>query len=59
VRDPAFELFSFPVQLIRPNSLELIKFGIQDSEVEVMAEVTPRNNEESKIWAHKRVVEVS
>ncbi len=58
MRDPALELSHCPVELVGADSLELIELGPEDSKVKVMAKINPHKNEEGKIWANKRVVEV-
>ncbi len=58
MRDPALELSHCPVEFVGANSFELIEFGPEDSEVKVMAKINPCKDEEGKIRANERVVEV-
>lgn len=58
MRDPAFVLFRFPIEFIRANGLKFVELGPKDSEVEVVTEIAPRDNEECEIRADKWVIEV-
>ena len=58
VRDPAFILLRLPVELIRPNGLEFVEFGIDDAQIEIVTLVDPDEDEEGEVRSDKGVVEI-
>lgn len=58
MREGTLKLSYGPVELVGANSLEFVELGPEDSKVEVMTKIDPHENEQGKVWAYERVVEV-
>lgn len=58
VGNPALVLLRLPVELVRPNRLELVESGPEDAEVEIVAQVEPDEDEECEIRSHQGVIQV-
>ncbi len=58
LREKALELPGLPVELERANGAELGEGRVEDGEVDVVAEVDPDEDEEAKVGADDRGVEV-
>lgn len=58
MRELAFILFCFPIDFIRTDGFELVEFRVEDSEIEVMAQVNPGGDEKGKVGSYKGVIYV-
>lgn len=58
VRDPAFVLLCRPVELVRPDGLEFVEFGIDDAQIEVVTLVDPDEDEEGEVGSDKGMVKI-
>jgi hypothetical protein len=51
LRDPTFVLLSFPVEFVRADCTEAGQGCPENVQVEIVAEVEPYADEETKVWA--------
>ena len=58
MRDPAFVLLRFPIELVRTDACEFGKGREEDTEVYVVAEVNPDADEEAEIGDYDGRVQV-
>lgn len=58
LRYPAFELAAGPVQLVGPDRAEFGEDGVDDFEVQVVAQVDPDENEKGKVGCLHHAVNV-
>lgn len=58
LRNPAFVLLSFPIELVWTNCAEAGQGGPENVQIEVVAEVEPHSDEETKVRASDGRIEV-
>lgn len=58
VRERALVLLGGPIQFIGADGFEFVELGVEDAQVQVVAQVDPGDNEEAEVGPDKGMIEV-